>query len=211
MNPGFATPLLHYADDLHRHRLQRQAIFLLLLTLHKLFIMQHFFLLLLLSPVCTIFCAQENYPARLYPLAPPRLDGGLRQHFITPCRGLPDHHFGVPSSLLRHLGTGSGMEPSPASSSDRVINAEHINQLSRSHTQKLSVLNFVRCDQALYLFGIKLFVTKFLVKTLFASHIFKYPVYLGAPLMELFLLHMIILVRLRSLFVYYATICTMLT
>ena len=43
MNPGFATPLLHYADDLHRHRLRRQAIFLLLLTLHKLFIMQHFF------------------------------------------------------------------------------------------------------------------------------------------------------------------------
>ena len=43
VNPGFATPLLHYADDLHRHRLRRQAIFLLLLTLHKLFIMQHFF------------------------------------------------------------------------------------------------------------------------------------------------------------------------
>ena len=39
-------------------------------------------------------------------------------------------------------------------------------------------------------------------------HIFKYPIYLRAPLMELFLLHMIILVRLRSLFVYYATICT---
>ena len=40
---------------------------------------------------------------------------------------------------------------------------------------------------------------------------FKYPVYLGAPLLELFLLHMIILVRLRSLFVYYPTICTILT
>ena len=37
------------------------AIFLLLLTLHKLLIMQHFFnlLLLLLSPVCTISCAQK--------------------------------------------------------------------------------------------------------------------------------------------------------
>ena len=56
-----------------------------------------------------------------------------------------------------------------------------------------------------------LFVTEFLVKTLLVTHIFKYPVYLGAPLMELFLVHMIILVRLRSLFVYYATICTILT
>ena len=54
-------------------------------------------------------------------------------------------------------------------------------------------------------------MTKFLVKTLFVTHIFKYPIYLGAPLMEFFLLHMIILVWLRSLFVYYATICTMLT
>jgi len=89
VNPGFATPLLHYADDLHRHRLRRQAIFLLLLTLHKLFIMQRFFLLL--SLVCTIFCAQENDPAGLYPLTSPRLDGGLRQHFITPCQGLRHH------------------------------------------------------------------------------------------------------------------------
>ena len=52
---------------------------------------------------------------------------------------------------------------------------------------------------------------KFLVITLFVTHKFKYPVYLGAPLLELFLLHMIILVQLRSLFVYYATICTILT
>ena len=51
----------------------------------------------------------------------------------------------------------------------------------------------------------------FPVQTLFVTHIFKYPVYLGAPLMELFLLHMIILVRLHSLFVYYATIYTILT
>ena len=35
--------LPHHADALHRHWLRRQAIFLLLLTLHKLFIMQHFF------------------------------------------------------------------------------------------------------------------------------------------------------------------------
>ena len=42
------------------------------------------------------------------------------------------------------------MEPYPASSSGRVINTEHINQLSCSHAQKLSVLNFVWFDQALY-------------------------------------------------------------
>ena len=121
------------------------------------------------------------------------------------------HHFGVPSSSLCHLRTGLGMEPCPASSLDRLINAQHINKLSRFHAQKLSVLNFVWFDQALYFFGKKLFVRKFLVITLFVTHKFKYPVYLGAPLTELFLLHMIILVRLRSLFVYYTTICTILT
>ena len=51
-------------------------------------------LLLLLSLVCTIFCAQENDPAGLHPLASPRLDGGLRQHFITPCQGLRHHSAG---------------------------------------------------------------------------------------------------------------------
>ena len=95
------------------------------------------------------------------------------------------------------------MEPCPASSLDRVINTEHINQLSRFHAQKLSVLNFVRFNQALY--------ENFLVKTLFVTHKFKYPVYLGASFMKVFLLQMIILVGVHSLFVYYATICTILT
>ena len=104
-----------------------------------------------------------------------------------------------------------GLRPCPASSSDRVINTEHINQLSRFHAQRLSVLNFVWFDQALYFFGKKLFVKNFLVETLFVTHKFKYPVYLGASFMKPFLLQMIILVRLRSLFVYYATICTILT
>ena len=103
------------------------------------------------------------------------------------------------------------MEPCPASSSDRVINTEHIDQLSCLHAQSFKFLTCVRFDLALYLFGKKLFVTKFLVKTLFVTRKFKYPIYLGASFMKLFLLHMIILVRLRSLFVYYATICTMLT
>ena len=78
----------------------------------------------------------------------------------------------------------------------------------------LKVLNFLTCvrfDQALYFFGKKLFMKNFVVKTLFATHKFKYPVYLGASFMKPFLLHMIILVWLRSLFVYYATISTMLT
>ena len=75
----------------------------------------------------------------------------------------------------------------------------------------LKDLNFVRFDQALYFFGKKLLVKNFLVKTLFVTHKFKYPVYLGASFMKPFLLHTIILVWLRSLFVYYATICTMLT
>ena len=78
----------------------------------------------------------------------------------------------------------------------------------------LKVLQFLTCvrfDQALYFFDKKLFVKKFLVITLFVTHKFKYPVHLGASFMEPFLLHMIILVWLRSFFVYYATICTVLT
>ena len=49
----------------------------------------------IISGFCTIFCAQENDPAGLYPLASPWLDGGLRQHFITPCRGLRHHSVGL--------------------------------------------------------------------------------------------------------------------
>ena len=43
-----------------------------------------------------------------------------------------------------------GFRPPPTSSSDCAINAEYINQLSRFQAQKLSVLNFVWSDQALY-------------------------------------------------------------
>ena len=103
------------------------------------------------------------------------------------------------------------MEPCPASSSGRVINTEHINQLSYLHAQSFKFLTCVRFDKALYLFEKKLLVENLLVKTLFVTHKFKYPVYLGAPLMEIFLLHMIILVGLLSLYVYYATICTVLS
>ena len=45
----------------------------------------------------------------------------------------------------------------------------------------------------------KLLVKYFLVQTLFLMHKFKYPIYLGASFMKLFLLHMIILVWLCSL------------
>ena len=50
-----------------------RAIFLLLLTLHKLLIMQQFFLLFLLSPACTIFCARVKDPGRAA-LSPRRID-----------------------------------------------------------------------------------------------------------------------------------------
>ena len=135
---------------------------------------------------------------------------GISTSLCRPALTVLCHHFGVPSSSLRHLGTGLGAGTLSRRKLGPCI-TEHINQLSRFHAQRLSVLNFVRFDQALYFFGKKLFVKNFLVKTLFVTHKFKYPVYLGAPLMELFLLHMIILIRLRSLFMYYATICTILT
>ena len=118
-----------------------------------------------------------------------------------PCRGL---------RTLSDLSQINGLLR-PATSPNHIINTEHINQLSCFHAQKLPVLNFVRFEQALYFFGKKLFVKKFLVKTLFVTHKFKYPVYLGASFVKPFLLHMSILVWLRSLFMYDATICTMLT
>ena len=108
-------------------------------------------------------------------------------------------------------GPAWGMEPCPASRLDRVINTKHINQLCCFHAQSFKFLTFVQFNQALYTFGKKLLVKNFLVKTLFVTHKFKYPFHLGASFMKLFLLHMFILVRLRSLFVYYATLCTMLT
>ena len=152
----------------------------------------------------------------------PRLDGGLRQHFITPCRGLRHHpavlHCSccVTTSECRAFRSATsvpawGMEPRPASSSNRVINTEHINQLSCLHAQSFKFLTCVQFDQALYFFGKKFLVKIFLVQTLFVTYKFKYPIYLGASFMKLFLLHTIILVRIRSLFVYYATICTILT
>ena len=109
------------------------------------------------------------------------------------------------------LGPAWGMEPCPASSSGRVINTEHINQLSCLHAQSFKFLTCVRLDQALYFVGKKLLVKIFPCPNFFVTHKFKYPVYLGASFMKLFLLHMIILIRLRSLFMYYATICTTLT
>ena len=65
-----------------------------------------------------------------------------------PCRGL---------RTLSDLSQING-RLRPVTSPNRVINTEHINQLSRFHAQKLSVLNFVRFNQTLYFFGRKLFV-----------------------------------------------------
>ena len=137
-------------------------------------------------------------------------------------RGLRPHSAGlhwscyVTTSACQALrsatsGPAWGMEPCPASSSDRVINTEHINQLSCLHAQSFKFLTYVLFDQAFYVFEKNLLVENFLVQTLFVTHKFKDPIHLGASFMKLFLLHMIILVRLRSLFVYYATICTILT
>ena len=143
------------------------------------------------------YVARENDSAGLYPLASPQLDGGLRQHFITPCRGLRDHpailHWScyATTSECRALcsatsGLAWGMEPCPASSSDRVINTEHINQLSCLHAQSFKILTCVRFDQALYFFGKKLLVKNLLFKTSFVACKFKYPVYLGASFIKLF-------------------------
>ena len=78
------------------------------------------------------------------------------------------------------------MEPCPASSSGRVINTEHINQLSFLHAQSFKFLTCVRFDQALYSFGKKLLVKNFLVQTLFVTHKFQIPRLFGGFLYEAF-------------------------
>ena len=151
----------------------------------------------------------------------PWLDRGLHHHIINPHRVLRRHTAGlhrpwyVATSERRALcsatsGPAWGLGAHPAVSSDRVINTKHINQLSRFHAQKLLVFNFVWFNHYTF-FAKKLFVKNFLVKTLFVTHKFKYPIYLGRSFMKPFLLYMIIIVWLRSLLVYYAMICTMLT
>ena len=188
---------------------------------------------------CTILCAQVDNSGSAVTAAyrcttSPRLTGGFVITSLTHAGGFgvtpqpapsPRSGWGfhlahrlwcvtTSSSRVLHSyisGPAWGLWSRPATISACVINIEHINQLSRFHAQKLSVLNFVRFDQALYFFGKKLFVKKILVITLFVTHKFKYPVYLGASFVKPFLLHMIILVWLRSLFVYYTTICTILT
>ena len=86
-----------------------QAIFLLLLTLHKLLIMQHFFnlLLLLLSPVCTIFCAQVNDSGRAV-LSPRRTDipchlGWTRGFVITSLTQAGDFGFTLRACIGRAM------------------------------------------------------------------------------------------------------------
>ena len=135
----------------------------------------------------------------------PRLDGGLHQHFITPRRGLRHHsavlHWPcyVTTSECRApcsatSGPAWGMEPCPASSSDRVANTEHINQLSCLHAQSFKFLTCVRFDQALYFLEKGYLWQNSLSKLCLPHTNWKYPVYLGASFMKPFLLHMIILV-----------------
>ena len=109
------------------------------------------------------------------------LTQGTSASHCRPALAVLCRHFGVPSSALRHLGTGLGARTLSRSKLGPRINTEHINQLSHFHAQRLSVLNFVWFDQALYFFGKKLYVKNFLVKTLFVTHKFKYPFTWGLP------------------------------
>ena len=153
--------------------------------------------LLLLSLVCTIFCAQENDPGTSASLC----RSALTNVTTSACRAFRSATSGL----------AWGMEPYPASSSDHVINTKHINQLSCLHAQSFKFLTCVRLGQALYIFGKKLLV-KISLSKLFLWHAnSNTPFTWGLPSWSFFLLHMVILVRLRSLFVYYATICTILT
>ena len=89
-----------------------RAIFLLLLTLHKLLIMQQIFfnlLLFLLSPACTIFCAQVKDPGRAA-LSPRRTDvprhlGWTEGFVITSLTHAGDFGVTLPACIGRAMST----------------------------------------------------------------------------------------------------------
>ena len=93
-------------------------------------------------------------------------------------------HFIKPSSSSATSGPAWGLGPRPATSFGHVINTEHINQLSRFHAQKLSVLNFVWFDQALYFFDKKLFAKNFLCQNFVCYKQIQIPRLLGGFLYD---------------------------
>ena len=97
------------------------------------------------------------------------------------------HHFGVPSSLLSHLGTGSGMEPCPASSSNRIVNTEHINQLSCLHAQSFKISNLCSVRPSIILSREK--VAYLPCRNFVRTHLTRYPrsLYLGASLSKAYI------------------------
>ena len=78
------------------------------------------------------------------------------------------------------------MESCHASSSDSVINTEHINQLSFLHAQSFKFLTCVRLDQALYFFGKKLLVIFFPCPNFVCDAQIQIPRLLGGFLYEAF-------------------------
>ena len=68
-------------------------------------------------------------------------------------------HFGVPSSSLRHLGTGLGAGTLSRRKLGLCIDTEHINQLSRFYAQNFN-FKFVRFDQSIILFWQKVVCEK---------------------------------------------------
>ena len=78
------------------------------------------------------------------------------------------------------------MEPCPASSSDRVINTEHINQLSCLHAQSFKFLTYVRFDQAFYLFEKKVACREFPCPNFVCDTQIQGPNSLGGFLYEAF-------------------------
>ena len=98
----------------------------------------------------------------------------------------------------------------PVTSPNRFINTEHINQLSCFHAQKLSVLNFVRFDQALY-FLHKVVCDKVPCQNFVCDAHIEIPHLFGGSLDGAFPLAYYYTCTASFLVRVYATICTILT
>ena len=156
------------------------AIFLLLLTLHKLFIMQHFFnSYYYYYPRSALFFVHRKMIQPDYILW--RHLGWTGGFVNTSLPHAGDFGITLPSCIHRAMSPLRSAEllaPPPRDwLGDGTLSRiklwprrqyEHINQLSCLHAQSFKFLTCVRFDQELYFFVKKLLVKIFLVETLFA-------------------------------------------
>ena len=208
MNSGFATPLPHHADALHRHWPRRSGHISFIIYFTCIKQVEDFFTLLSLFVIS--FCFALFY-----------LCNQSTQTELC-CR------LGAPACSITTAGLGpsssrsAGLSARPPWDQPGAGTLSHINLGPRHQCRTYQPAKLLSCSKTFSLkfclvwtsiipFWQKVACEKLPCPNFVCDTQIQIPRLLGASFMKLFLLHMIILVQLRSLFVYYATICTILT